>query len=116
MTELNDPTTPDEVNALLDRLEFTDDPVELPLEIGQDESMELKPRSVKMSDDMKRRGNARAINLGLSFSAYIRLLMERDLAQAEHKGPAAELSRIAAELSRAAAELDHTATELGRTA
>ncbi|MFJ9370573.1 hypothetical protein ACIRRA_39965 [Nocardia sp. NPDC101769] len=116
MTEQNDPTTPDEVNALLDRLVFTDAPIDLPVELGQDDGPELKPRSVKMSDDLTRRGKARAVNLGQSFSAYVRSLIERDLAQAEHKGPAAELSRIAADLSRAAAELDHTAAELGRTA
>ncbi|MEV6073074.1 hypothetical protein AB0L82_41580 [Nocardia sp. NPDC052001] len=117
MTDPLDPTTPDEVNELLDRLNFTEAEVELPIALGQDTDPALKPRSVKMSDDLDRRVAARAVSLGLSKAAYIRSLIERDLAQAEHKGrPVADLSRIAAELSRAAAELDHTAAELRRGA
>ncbi|MVU83761.1 hypothetical protein GPX89_41815 [Nocardia sp. ET3-3] len=117
MSDIHDPTTPEEVDDLLDRLVFTDEPVELPVVVGQDADTALKPRSVKMTDDMYRRAGNRAVNLGMSVSAYLRSLIERDLVQVEHKGsPVAELSRIAAELFRAAAELDHTATELGRTA
>ncbi|MEU6586677.1 hypothetical protein [Nocardia sp. NPDC046763] len=74
------------MNALLDRLVFTDAPIDLPVELGQDDGPELKPRSVKMSDDLTRRGKARAVNLGQSFSAYVRSLIERDLARPSTKG------------------------------
>ncbi|MFF2554015.1 hypothetical protein ACFVUS_23660 [Nocardia sp. NPDC058058] len=70
------------MNELMDRLKFTDTEVELPVELGQDADPALKPRSVKMSDDLDRRVVARAVSLGLSKAAYIRSLVERDLAQA----------------------------------
>ncbi|MFB8004036.1 hypothetical protein [Nocardia sp. NPDC056000] len=81
MTYPLDPTTLNEVNDLLGRLNFTDLEVELPLELGQDADPALEPRTVQMSDDMDRRVAARAVKLGLSKSAYIRSLVKRDLAQ-----------------------------------
>ncbi|MFB7719313.1 hypothetical protein [Nocardia sp. NPDC056100] len=81
MTYPLDPTTPNEVNDLLGRLNFTDLEVELSVELGQDADPALEPRTVQMSDDMDRRVAARAVRLGLSKSAYIRSLIERDLAR-----------------------------------
>lgn len=110
----HDPSTPEDVSSLLDSLEVTDGVVDLPVTVGQDVDPALKPRSVKLTDDVDRRATARAVRLGLSKSAYIRSLIERDLTQAEHKGgPVAHLSGIAAELSRTAAEVDRIASELG---
>lgn len=117
MSNFEDPTTPEEVNELLDRLTFTNSAVDLPFTVGQDTDTVLEPRSMKMTDAMYRRVSNRAVNLGMSASAYLRSLIERDLAQAEGKGdPSAQLSRIAAELSRAAAEVDRVASKLSHTA
>lgn len=74
--------TPDEVQEVTERLQFTDEPARLPVRVGQDTAPDLVPRSVKISTDLDRACKKRALSLGLSQSAYIRRLIERDLAAA----------------------------------
>lgn len=85
MTDPFDAMTPDEVDAMVDRLEFTGEEVteaELGITIGPDAGLVIVPRSIKMPYDLDKASKARAETLGLSRSAYIRSLIERDLAEA----------------------------------
>ncbi|MGW4241213.1 hypothetical protein [Nocardia sp. NPDC004722] len=85
MTGPFDVMTPDEVDAMVDRLEFTGDPVteaDLGITVGPNAEPVLVPRSIKMPYDLDKACKQRAERLGLSQSAYIRSLIERDLAQA----------------------------------
>ena len=74
--------TPDEVLEVTDRLVITDEPLELALQANQDSAADLLPRSVKMSAELDRACKKRALSLGLSQSAYIRRLIEQDIAAA----------------------------------
>ncbi|NNH69063.1 hypothetical protein HLB23_04110 [Nocardia uniformis] len=74
--------SPDEVAAMTQRLVFTDEPVEPPIETGSDTGAVLIPRSVKMPLDLDKACKSRAANLGMSQSEYIRSLIERDIATA----------------------------------
>ncbi|MGW4242179.1 hypothetical protein [Nocardia sp. NPDC004722] len=93
------------------------DPGDLGIKVGQDSAPELKPRSVKLSDELDRRATRQAVHLGLSKSAYIRRLIEQDLAANEYRGEAepepaaslADLVHIRAELDRVITRLRHTA-------
>lgn len=110
MTEHIDPTTIEQVNALMDSLVFTDEPVDLPLDTAQDTDPGLKPYSVKMSAELNSRVTARATRLGMSKSAYFRWLATQDLAkEADGSESAAKLTRIADQLNRVADELRHSA-------
>ncbi|WP_454199321.1 hypothetical protein [Nocardia sp. Marseille-Q1738] len=71
-----------EVAAMTERLEFTDEPVTPPIETGPDTEPVLIPRSVKLTRDLDQACKRRAANLGMSQSAYIRSLIERDIATA----------------------------------
>ncbi len=110
MTEPNYPTTAEEMVAVANELVHTDEEVEsadLPVTLGQDTAADLVPRSIKIPAELDRRATQRALRLGLSKSAYIRSLIERDLFDsADHDRPvsvlASELERIAAELKRTA--------------
>lgn len=80
---MTDPFThmsPAEVAAMTARLEFTDAPVP-PIETGPHAEPVLIPRSVKLTRDLDQACKRRAANLGLSQSAYIRSLIERDVAE-----------------------------------
>ena len=119
MTDQFVPTSAEEMAALIARLEIRDDEPtpQLPIQAEQDSGPGLLPRSVKMSDDLDQRAKCRAVQLGMSKSAYIRSLIERDLAAAEHHGQhVADLTRIAAELGRFASELNNTAATWSRSA
>lgn len=74
--------SPTEVAAMTQRLVFTDAPVEPPIETGPDAPPVLIPRSVKLTRDLDLACKHRAANLGMSQSAYIRSLIERDVAEA----------------------------------
>lgn len=81
----DDPFTkmsPDEVAAMTERLAFTDEPVEPPIETGSDAEPVLFPTSVKLSRALQEASKQRAKDLGMSQSAWIRSLIERDLAEA----------------------------------
>lgn len=117
------PNTPEEMADMVQRIRIDHtaaplEPADLGLEVGQDLAPELKPRSVKMSDDLDRRATRQAVHLGLSKSAYIRRLIEQDLAANEYRGegaeptgidPVAELVHLRAELDRTIARLSHHA-------
>lgn len=110
MTEHTDPTTIEQVNALMDSLAFTDEPIDLPLDTQQDSDAGLRPYSIKMSAELNTRVTARAVRLGMSKSAYFRWLAAQDLAkEADGSESAAKLSRIADQLTKVADELRHTA-------
>lgn len=99
------PTTAEYMTALLNRLAFGDDlpAPELPVVSGQDTTADLVPRSVKLAADLDRRCKERALSLGLSQSAYIRSLIERDLGGLGwHDRPVmvSDLARLLAELGR----------------
>ncbi|MEV6276951.1 hypothetical protein [Nocardia sp. NPDC051832] len=100
------PTNAEDMQAIMGRLTYRDDEtVEVPVVTGQDTGADLVPRSVKLPGDLDSRCKARAVRLGLSQSAYIRSLIERDLAQAEqHDRPVmwSDLARIVTELNRTA--------------
>lgn len=72
---------PDEVAAMTERLEFTDEPVEPPIETGPAAEAVTFPRSVKLSRELDVACKRRAATLGMSQSAYIRSLIERDIAE-----------------------------------
>ncbi|WP_067669128.1 hypothetical protein [Nocardia miyunensis] len=74
--------SPVEVAAMAERLEFTDEPITPPIETGPAAEPVLIPRSVKLTRDLDQACKRRATNLGLSQSAYIRSLIERDVAEA----------------------------------
>ncbi|MGY2037839.1 hypothetical protein ACW9HF_21385 [Nocardia gipuzkoensis] len=74
--------SPAEVAAMTERLEFTEEPVTPPIETGPGTEPVLIPRSVKLTRDLDQACKRRAANLGMSQSAYIRSLIERDLADA----------------------------------
>ncbi|WP_194813744.1 hypothetical protein [Nocardia sp. XZ_19_385] len=100
------PTSAEDMKAIMDRLTYRDDEaVAVPVVTGQDTGRDLVPRSVKLPNDLDSRCKARALRLGLSQSAYIRSLIERDLAQTEHHDRPvmwSDLARIVTELSRTA--------------
>lgn len=80
----NDPfsnMSPDEVAAMTERLVFTDEPVEPPIETGPAVEPVLVPRSVKLPRDLDKACKQRAKDLGMSQSSYIRSLIERDIAE-----------------------------------
>ncbi|WP_433560402.1 hypothetical protein ACQP1O_22110 [Nocardia sp. CA-151230] len=76
--------TPAEIAALTQRLIFhTDQAQELPaVHHGVDTGETLIPRSVKLPATVDRACKARAQELGLTQSAYIRSLIEKDLSGA----------------------------------
>lgn len=74
--------SPAEVAAMTQRLVFTDDTVEPPIETGPGVEPVLIPRSVKLTRDLDQACKRRAKNLGMSQSGYIRSLIERDIATA----------------------------------
>ncbi|MEV0355329.1 hypothetical protein AB0H71_04610 [Nocardia sp. NPDC050697] len=78
MTDPFSAMSPDEVAAMSGRLEFTGEPVAI--EPGPEPV--LFPRSVKLTRELDQACKRRAANLGLSQSAYIRSLIERDVAEA----------------------------------
>jgi predicted transcriptional regulator len=79
--------------------------VELAPDIAADAKPGLRPRSVKLSDELDARCQIRAGELGLSKSAYIRQLIEADL-RAAYSGEPEMVPLEAAQLaaSRAVAE------------
>lgn len=83
MTEQNFPDTVEEIEALTARLRFTEEPIDfgeqLAPETAADNAPGMRARSVKLPDDIDLRCGLRAGELGLSKSAYIRQLIERDL-------------------------------------
>ncbi|WP_109522594.1 MULTISPECIES: hypothetical protein [Nocardia] len=81
MTDPFENMSPAEVAAMAKRLEFTDEPVDPPIRTGPDTDPVLIPRSVKMTYDLDKACKRRAAELGLSQSAYIRSLIERDVAE-----------------------------------
>lgn len=74
--------SPAVVAAMTERFEFTDEPVTPPIETGSETEPVLIPRSVKLTRDHDQACKRRAANLGMSQSAYIRSLIERDIATA----------------------------------
>lgn len=75
-----DKMTVEEVAALTQRLVFHPDQAEeLPVIHGVDTGETLIPRSVKLPARLDRACKARAVELGVSQSAYIRSLIEKDL-------------------------------------
>ncbi|MFE3194246.1 hypothetical protein ACFXHA_34935 [Nocardia sp. NPDC059240] len=73
--------TPDEVAALTQRLIL--DPAqaeEMIPDPGADSGDTIVPRSIKLPASLDRRCKARATELGMNQSAYIRSLIEKDLA------------------------------------
>ncbi|MET8428816.1 hypothetical protein [Nocardia sp. NPDC004860] len=85
MTDPMDNMTPADVAAMIDRLEFTDAPVteaDLGIDVGATAKPVWVPRSVKMPYDLDAACKARAKQLGLEQSTYIRSLIERDIAAA----------------------------------
>ena len=81
----DDPFTkmsPDEVAAMTERLAFTDEPVEPPIETGSDAEPVLVPTSLKLPPALRQATKKRAKNLKMSQSDYIRSLIVRDLAEA----------------------------------
>ncbi|MTE14536.1 hypothetical protein [Nocardia aurantiaca] len=84
MTDPLDNMTPDDVAAMIDRLEFTDETVteaDFGIEVGPHAPPVFVPRSIKMPYELDQACKARADNLGMSQSAYIRSLIERDVAE-----------------------------------
>ncbi|WP_067825463.1 hypothetical protein [Nocardia inohanensis] len=85
MTDPLDNMTPDEMAAMIDRLEFTVDSVseaDLGITVGPDAEPVYVPRSIKMPYELDKACKARATALGMSQSGYIRSLIERDIATA----------------------------------
>src|SRR5690348_11977374 len=81
MTDPFHEMSPADVAAIAERLVFTDEPVP-PIVTGPNAEPVLVPRSVKLTYDLDQACKRRAGNLGLSQSAYIRSLIERDIATA----------------------------------
>ncbi|WP_188829341.1 hypothetical protein [Nocardia camponoti] len=73
--------TPEQLHALIDRLVFTDERLEV--ELASDTEADCEPgmwaRPIAMTDDLDLRSQLRARELQLSRSAYIRRLVEQDL-------------------------------------
>ncbi|MFE6864420.1 hypothetical protein [Nocardia sp. NPDC057668] len=85
MTDPFHDMSPDEVAAIKDRLELTGETVteaELGITVGPGSEPVFVPRSIKMPYELDRACKSRALTLGLSQSAYIRSLIEADLATA----------------------------------
>ncbi|WP_040796704.1 hypothetical protein [Nocardia higoensis] len=81
---MNDPfvnMSPAEIAAMTERLEFTGEPVTPAVETGPGVEPVLIPRSVKLTRDLDQACKRRAAALGMSQSAYIRSLIERDIAE-----------------------------------
>jgi hypothetical protein len=74
--------SPAEVAEMTQRLVFTDEPVDPPIETGPNAEPVDIPRSVKLTRDLDKACKSRAANLGMSQSGYIRSLIERDIATA----------------------------------
>ncbi|GGK54897.1 hypothetical protein [Nocardia camponoti] len=77
-----DDMTPEQLHAMIDRLEFTDDRVEIDLapDDDADRVSGMWPRPVAIPDDLYVRAQLRASELNLSWSAYVRHVIEHDLA------------------------------------
>ncbi|MFE3262073.1 hypothetical protein ACFXPS_42835 [Nocardia sp. NPDC059091] len=85
MTDPMDNMSPDQVAAMIDRLEFVDDTVteaDLGIDVGPGAAPVFVPRSIKMPYELDMACKSRAELLGMSQSAYIRSLIERDIATA----------------------------------
>ena len=82
MTDPFSEMSPDEVAKMTERLEFTDEPVKPPIETGPDTEPVLVVTSVKLPRGRAKECKKRAKNLGMGQSAYIRSLIERDIAEA----------------------------------
>ncbi|WP_067721498.1 hypothetical protein [Nocardia yamanashiensis] len=85
MTDPFETMSPDEVAAIKDRLVLTGETVteeELGITIGPDVEPVLVPRSIKMPYELDLAAKKRAAALGMSASAYIRSLIENDIATA----------------------------------
>ncbi|MFE3001819.1 hypothetical protein ACFXG4_43430 [Nocardia sp. NPDC059246] len=74
--------SPAEVAAMAQRLVYTDEPIEPPVVTGPDTEPIMVPRSVMLTHDLDNACKRRADHLGISQSAYIRSLIERDIATA----------------------------------
>ncbi|MRH88416.1 hypothetical protein GFY24_13340 [Nocardia sp. SYP-A9097] len=74
--------SPAEIAAMTERLVFTDEPFEVPIETGPNAAPVMIPRSVKITRELDKACKNRAANLGMSQSEYIRSLIERDIATA----------------------------------
>ena len=110
MTEMNEADfermTPEEVRAFTKGLTLHTDQAEtlsMPVIAGVDTGEDVVPRSVKLPATLDRRCKARATELGMNQSAYIRMLIERDL-----NGPAAR-PLTTADLPLIAEFIRHTA-------
>ncbi|GAB2556456.1 hypothetical protein [Nocardia heshunensis] len=86
MTDPFDNMTADDVAAMVDRLEFTDETTteaDHGIVVGPDAEPVLVPRSIKMPYELDQACKRRAKQLGMNQSVYIRSLIERDLAEAD---------------------------------
>lgn len=72
---------PDQLQAMIARLVFTGEPLAnlLAPDTAADREAGMWPRPVAMLDDLDLRCQVRASELGLSRSAYVRQLIEKDL-------------------------------------
>ncbi|MFE3755761.1 hypothetical protein ACFXO9_15780 [Nocardia tengchongensis] len=112
--EMND-ISPEAMAEIMNRLEVRPgEPMDTALapDAEADNRTGLRPRSVKMSDDLDLRCGIRASELGLSKSAYIRRLIEADLHAAYSDEPELvplEEARLAAQraVDEAFQELSH---------
>ncbi|MEC3917293.1 hypothetical protein [Nocardia sp. CDC160] len=106
MTDDTTPTndvTPEEMAAIVARAQRgTGRQVELAADT--DASPGLKPRSVKMSDELDLRVQIRAAELGMSKSAYFRWLAEQDLKYAYSDEPETVPLEQAREVARRAVD------------
>ncbi|WP_431971687.1 CopG family transcriptional regulator [Nocardia sp. bgisy134] len=79
------PDTPEEVAALAARLEYSDEPVELPPTPGPEGIM--VSRSLKMPIELDARIKTAAADRGITQSMLMRQLLETGLAAIEHDHP-----------------------------
>ncbi|MGF6888183.1 hypothetical protein ABIA39_006702 [Nocardia sp. GAS34] len=83
MTDPFDDMSINEIAALTERVMASVDPRDAqevtPQSLGVETSGATIPRSVKLTPELDRQCKARAVELGLTQSAYIRSLIERDV-------------------------------------
>ncbi|MFE3280082.1 hypothetical protein [Nocardia sp. NPDC059239] len=82
MADPFDTMSPAEVASMTQRLVYTDEPIEPPVVTGPDTEPIMVPRSVMPTRDLDNACKRHADHLGMSQSAYIRSLIERDIATA----------------------------------
>lgn len=78
--------TPEQMAEIMDNLHLEPTDAQIAPDTTADSKPGLKPRSIKMSDDLDTRVQLRAASLGLSKSAYFRWLAEKDLRAAYSEG------------------------------